>query len=197
MRYSKLISLGLDCQPAHYIRTLTKQTEAYPFDWLITPVEALAKTTLYGPESIFFDRAQFEDLHDKRPAHATIKHKELGIVFFHDFPVNQSLGAFEQVQSKYRHLASRWHNTLNDKNLNILFIRHYATRQHAIEIREAILKQYPRLTFHILVVNEGESDKENWGIDGIFNRNVGATGTDWHGDSAGWTNIFKEFDLIR
>lgn len=196
MRYSKIISLGLDCQPAHYIRTLSKQTEAYPFDWLITPMETLPRILATGPESIFYDVAQFEDLHEKRPSNATIKHKDLGIVFFHDFPPNQALGAFSQVQSKYRHLASRWHSTLNE-NIAVLFIRHYANKQNALDIRTALRKQYPKLAFDLLVVNEGAADRDPWGVENIFNRSVEATTTDWHGDSIGWTNIFKEFGLIR
>lgn len=197
MKYSKIISLGLDCQPAHYIRTLSKQTEAYPFDWLITPIETLPKIIEHGPESIFYDAAQFEDLQEKRPSHAAIKHKALGVVFFHDFPVHQALGAMPQVQAKYRHLSSRWHDTLSGK-LNILFIRHYANKQNAIDLRDAIHRQHPKLPFELLVVNEGPSDKDPWGIEGIYNRNIEATTTgNWTGDSTGWTNIFKEFDLIK
>lgn len=196
MKYSKIISLGLDCQPAHYIRTLSKQTEAYPFDWLITPTEVLPQIITHGPESIFYDASQLEDLHDSRPHNSTIKHKALGVVFFHDFPPKQGLGALGEVQSKYRHLATRWHSTLNER-LTILFIKHYANKQAAIDIKAAIHGQYPRLAFDLLVVNEGAADKENWGVDGIINRSVEATTTDWRGDNTGWTNIFKEFGLIR
>lgn len=197
MKYTKVISLGFDCQPANYIRTLTKQTEAYPFDWLITPIEALTKLIEHGPESIFYNAAQFEDLQEKRPSHATIKHKDLGVVFFHDFPTNQGMGAFSQVQQKYRHLATRWHSTLNDKH-DILFIRHYASKENALDIKAALRKQYPRLPFDLLVVNEGDSHKDAWGVDNIINRNVEPTvGGAWKGDEAGWTNIFKEFSLIK
>jgi hypothetical protein len=197
MKYSKIVSLGLDCQPAHYIRTLSKQTEAYPFDWLITPVDALVNLIEHGPESLFYDSSQFEDLHEKRPSNATIKHKRLGVVFFHDFPPNQGLGAFMQVQSKYRHLATRWQQTLAPTNTNVLFIRHYATKDQAMAIQQAFKKQYPKLSFDLLVVNEGESDKDPWNLTGITNINVAATGGDWHGDVDGWTNIFKQFDLIK
>lgn len=196
MKYSKVISLGLDCQPAHYIRTLTKQTEAYPFDWLITPAEAIVKLVELGPESLFYDSTQFEDLHDKRPSHATIKHKGLGVVFFHDFPPNQGLGAFTQVQMKYRHLTTRWHQTLGTR-INVLFVRHYATKEQAMSIQQIIRKQFPGLTFDLLVVNEGESDKDDWKLTGIINKNVNATDKDWHGDVDGWTDIFKQFDLIK
>ncbi len=196
MRYSKIISLGFDCQPAHYIRELSKQTEAYPFDWLITPAEALTNLIEHGPESLFYDSSQFEDLQDKRASHAIIKHKGLGVVFFHDFPPNQGLGAFAQVQSKYRHLHSNWHKILSTR-LSVLFVRHQATKDQAMAIQQAIRKQYPGIVFDVLVVNEGESDKDPWNLTGIINRNIGPTGSDWHGDVAGWTDIFKQFDLIK
>lgn len=197
MKFSKVISLGNDCQPAHWIRTFTKQTEAYPFDWLITPPDALVDLIEHGPESLFYDVSQFEDLHEKRPSNTTVKHKRLGIVFFHDFPPNHGLGALAQVQSKYRHLAARWQQSLVQLNVNVLFIRHYATKEQAMSIQQAIRKQYSRLSFELLVVNEGESDKDPWNLTGITNINIAATGGDWHGDTDGWTNIFKQFDLIK
>lgn len=197
MKYSKIISLGSDCQPAHYIRTLSKQTEAYPFDWLITPVEALTKLIEYGPESMFYDASKFEDLHEKRPNNASIKHKELGVVFFHDFPPQQALGAFPQVQSKYRHLASRWHQALSGSKLNVLFIRHYASKDQAMAIQQALRKQYQVLPFDILAVNEGADHAGDWGLTGIINKNIEATDKDWHGDVAGWTDIFKQLNLIK
>ncbi len=74
----KIISLGRACDIAFHIRRCFGQEEAYPFDWLITPVEAL--TTLV--------RTDFDGFLDPASLFARPKgvlDRRLGIHFRHDW----------------------------------------------------------------------------------------------------------------
>jgi hypothetical protein len=191
MKYNKYISLGADCQAAHYIRKHRNQEEAYPFDWLITPVPALLKLVEFGPESLFFDKSQFWAKDENGRSHATVTHKGLEVVFFHDFPAGpKALNAYDQVVLKFRHLSQRWHSLAQIRG-RMLFIRHYATKDESLQIQKAIRQAFPNMHFDLLVVNEGEADNASWNLPEIINVSVGATTTPWTGDSDGWANVFK------
>lgn len=188
VKYHKVISVGSDCQPAHYIRNVLKQQEAYFFDWLITPPAAFVKLLQHGPESLFYDRAQFQAIDESGRSHATVTHKGLGVVLFHEFPSGpKALNAFDNVAMKFRHLAQRWYGI--PQLGRILFVRHYADKDESLSIQNAIGKAFPTLKFDLLVVNE--SDGTPWGLPGIVNTCVGPTTTDWKGDVAGWTDLLK------
>ena len=191
MKYSKCISIGHACQPANYIRKLTTQQEAHFFDWLVTPTDSLLKLIEQGPESLFYDRAQFVTVDEPNRKNATVTHKGLGVVLYHEFPCGpHALNSFDKVTLKYRHLAQRWHALSLVRN-KTLFIRHYAGKDDALLIQKGIRKAFPQLPFDILAVNEDEANVAPWNLPGIINMCVNPTGADWRGDSVGWTNVFK------
>lgn len=191
MKYAKYVSLGHDCQSAHYIREHANQPETYPFDWLITPVPALLKLIEFGPESLFFDKSQFLTKDEAGRPHATVTHKGLGVILYHEFPAGlKALNSYDKVVTKFRHLAQRWHSIAQIRG-RMLFIRHYATKDESLQIQTALRKAFPQMHFDLLVVNEGESDKDSWNLPEITNVSVGATTTPWTGDADGWANVFK------
>ena len=192
MRYHKVISIGHACQPANYIRSLTKQQEAYFFDWLVTPTDSFMKLIEHGPESLFYDRSQFVSIDEPGRKKATVTHKALGVIFYHEFPIGpKALNSFDAVAMKYRNLARRWHelNTIRNK---VLFIRHYAGKGDSLLIQGALRRVFPNVPFDLLSVNEDEANKVSWGLPGIINMCVNPTTTDWRGDVTGWTDIFKQ-----
>lgn len=191
MRYHKYISLGHACQPAHYIRNVLHQQEAYFFDWLVTPVGGLCKLIEFGPETLFFDKQQFRTVDEPDRKKATVTHNQLGVVFYHEFPRGpQALNAFPTVEMKFRHLAQKWHG-LNTMRSKVLFIRHYAGKADSLLIATTLRETFPDLPFDLLSVNEDEANKDPWGIPGIINMCVDPTTTDWKGDSEGWTHVLK------
>lgn len=192
MRYHKIISVGHACQPAHYIQELTDQKEAYFFDWLVTPVGALTKLVEFGPESLFYDQSQFWTADEEGRKKATVTHKSLGVMFYHDFPRGpKALEAYGQVELKFRHLAQRWH-ALNQFRHKVLFVRHYAGKDDSLLIQNTLREAFPNLPFDLLSINEDEANCTPWGIPGIINMCVNPTTTDWKGDTVGWTNVFKQ-----
>lgn len=192
MKYHKYISVGHACQPANYIKSLTSQQEANFFDWLVTPVGALVKLVEFGPESLFYDKSQFWTVDEPGRKKATVTHKSLGVVFYHEFPLGpKALNSFTQVELKFRHLAQRWHG-LGQTSRKVLFIRHYAGKNDSLLIQNTLREAFPNLPFDLLSVNEDEENKAPWGIPGIINMCVNPTGADWKGDSVGWTNVFKQ-----
>lgn len=192
MRYNKVISIGHACQPAHYIRQFTNQQEAYFFDWLVTPTDSLVKLMQTGPESLFYDKAQFVAVDEPGRKKATVTHKGLGVVLYHEFPSGpKALSSYDSVVLKYRHLAQRWY-TIGLIRSKVLFIRHYAGKNDAQLIQNTIRQTFPQLQFDLLAVNEDEANIAPWGLPGIINMCVNPTTSDWKGDSVGWTDVFKK-----
>lgn len=191
MRYHKYISLGHACQPAHYIRNVLHQDESQFFDWLVTPVGGLCKLIEHGPETLFFDRSQFVTVDEPNRKKATVTHKSLGVMFYHEFPLGpKALNSFPTVEMKFRHLAQKWYGLRTTKK-KVLFIRHYAGKDDSLLIANTLREEFPELPFDLLAVNEDEANIAPWGIPGIINMCVNPTTTDWKGDSAGWTHVFK------
>lgn len=191
MRYSKYISIGNGRQPSYYIRKHANQEEAYFFDWITTPVAGLCKLIEFGPETLFWDKAQFH-ITDNEPdkKNATVIHKSLGVVLDSEFPPGpKALNFYQNVEMKFRHLAQKWHGIGQMRN-KILFVRHLATEVEALQIQNIISEVFPNLTFDILVVNEDGANDEPWDQPGIINMCVNPT-TDWKGDSQGWAHVFK------
>jgi hypothetical protein len=121
-----------------------------------------------------------------------VTNKDMGVVFYHDFPLTQGLNAFDTVKAKYTHLAKRWRETMqSDKK--ILFVRHYASMSEGLALRLAIHEAYPQLQYDILVVNDGVA--VDWGISNLINATINPTDADWRGDMAGWTRIFRKLGL--
>lgn len=84
MRYAKAISIGASCQPAKQIRTLLGQTEAYFFDWMISPLPAV----LRAYETDFVNLLQAENLSYSDHRKIRLRDAANGLEYQHDFPVD-------------------------------------------------------------------------------------------------------------
>ena len=85
MRYEKAVSVGVSCQPAKQIRTLLGQTEAYFFDWLISPLPAV----LCALENDFSNILQSENLSYTDHRKIRLRDAANGLEYQHDFPIDR------------------------------------------------------------------------------------------------------------
>ncbi len=172
--YSKplYISLGGACAPAINLRNLGLRTQAYPFDWIISPFESLY-------QALNEDFKYF--LEDTR-----IVPKKTGVIdhyhfyFTHDWQ-KKSLAPDESiihpdwekslpaVKEKYQRRIDRFRKACRGSE-TVYFIRaEYITQEQAIKLRGLFRTKYPTLYFLLIVFNNSEDFKEPWHIDSIRN----------------------------
>ena len=152
-RFRKAVSLGYACDVAFQIRRVFDQTESYPFDWLLTPldaVEALIENSFAGfliPENLCLERDYILDLSN-------------GIKYLHDFKNHQDfLSEVSDVQEKYSRRIARWLELMNG-DAQVLFIRGQKdyNKLPPIDLAAArrlwsiISKTYPAIDPHLLVI---------------------------------------------
>lgn len=112
----KVISLGRACDTAHQIRKNFDQPETYPFDWLITPLEAL--TALVSNDFEGFLR---EENLSAQPTY--VEDVRYSVRLLHDFPDHKiESDILRVVQEKYDRRISRWRDALFNAE-KILFVR--------------------------------------------------------------------------
>jgi hypothetical protein len=123
-RFDRIISLGCNCELALNIRDYFGVERAYPFDWWITPFQALWKL-LEGRFHNLFNINNLELSSDL----LTVRDTYYNLLYHHDFErtedhkiipdrIEQQLPA---VKQKYDMLMQRFFNDL--KNKKVLFIR--------------------------------------------------------------------------
>jgi hypothetical protein len=158
MRFQKVLSLGYACDVAHQIRRILNQTEAYPFDWLLTPLDAIEKMI----------RTEFADfLHEAnlRADEACVFDQSSGIRFLHDFTNLQNFhNELDGAKEKYHRRIARWLDLTRQK-CPVLFVRSQKLHDRlplidyeaARRLLDVIGRHYTSISPHLLVVQPEDS----------------------------------------
>jgi putative papain-like cysteine peptidase DUF1796 len=206
-RYRVCIGLGTGCATAYHIRRCLWQGEAHFFDWLVTPFPGLITLLRTGLRSLFCEQDAFVPQDTPSRGGFAIRHREMGVISYHDFRPSEGLRDFPQVQEKYAFLAERWDQTIAAGG-PILFVRHLIDRNECMILRETLKEVYPDLKFSLLAVTEGRGPRIPWNLDGVCNAIIlptpfdaiarGAAGTEaWKGDVEGWQDALALVGAIK
>lgn len=182
------------------LRDLNIRTEAYPFDWIISPFAAiyaaldndfknfLTEIQIRPGGQGIVDYYGFHFTHDL----PTISHPNIDVLT-NDFVGNDELcfawkEALPLVREKYRRRIERFRCVCLGQR-KVFFIRSQDTKENVILLKDLIKNKYPKLDFLVIAIAGFENYKEPWNIECIKN----AYSAHWH-DPAGWGNIFKQAD---
>ncbi len=177
------ISLGHDCSPAAALRYHGLREQAFPFDWNITPNEALYDI-IADDFSHFLEKNNLVIREDK----TAVIDACYGMTFIHDFPTINSTDVLdnngdvvqaeiredfcdflEPVREKYMRRIERFREILKGDNPVFFFIAHHTSKQQAIDIQTLIHSKYPKLNFTLVVCGHAYEMGEDWEIEGIKN----------------------------
>ncbi|GMU19638.1 MAG: hypothetical protein AMXMBFR12_08300 [Candidatus Babeliales bacterium] len=191
--YYPIISLGINCQVAYQLRIHGLRYEAYPFDWIICPFDALIALIenkfkdFLAPEYLQLICTENEKY---------ILNNLYGIKFLHDFKLNPNfMDDYEKVRSTYERRIHRFYQKLSEP-CRALVIRRKISKEQANQLKQVLQKQFPLADFLILAVDNSHEIKEDWNIAHVKNCYLPITpGQDWKGDSALWTELFTHLNL--
>lgn len=193
MKYYKIISLGRACDIAHQIRRHFGQTEAYPFDWLITPFQGLIKT-------IDSDFGGFLSIDQLIIKDNYVYGRDSDIIYYHDFEgvdASNLEKLLPEVREKYARRVDRWQKAISTGE-PILFIRGYQNMSYGIidesdakSVYQSLLKTYPGVNAHILAQNTPEAKIEALRGEKIQIVNIAMPPSGWSGDDVAWSEVFE------
>jgi hypothetical protein len=168
-RYDRIVSIGSNCEVTWNLRNHFEISEAYPFDWWVTPYHALLALL----DANFGGLFELENL-VVTPDRRTVVDKRLNILHQHDFPrdeqgfvdVDGFAGQIPALREKFAYLAARFVNDLSGKE--VLFIRNrcgndpkylvgdYGDLQPAqcVEICDRLKRLLPNTKFDIFATNK-------------------------------------------
>jgi hypothetical protein len=131
--YDQIISLGDWCAPASNIRRKFGLDRAMPFDWWITPYNALINV-LTDDFSELFRRDNLEIITKNGMDRLSVMCGHYGILHHHDFRRNaeqkvelDALNDLQSVVEKYRFIVKRLYETC--RNRRVLFLRNSMIRE--------------------------------------------------------------------
>lgn len=206
-KVSPIISLGQSCTVAGALRDNGLRIQAYPFDWTVSPFNAL-----YDSLAEDFQHFLQEDSLSIRVSDRYGILDYYGFHFVHDFPANQPNDKFAEligenhvtggiivdnwkeylpaVKEKYwRRIARLQESCLGQER--VYFIRHSdTTRTQAIALRDLIIKKYPVLDFVLIILGRSQEIRPQWNLDRIYNFYLNEN------DAHEWKEIFKKFNFI-
>ncbi|MFG1267708.1 DUF1796 family putative cysteine peptidase [Xanthobacter sp. DSM 14520] len=95
-RVDRLVSLGALCEAAFQLRRLARSDRAYPFDWWITPLAAVAPVLEAGAGAVFArERIVKVADYDGAPA---LYSRLSGTVHLHEFPAGTDILALDEAE---------------------------------------------------------------------------------------------------
>lgn len=182
----KIISLGQACSIAGAMRLFGIRFEAYPFDWLVSPYDALFQAL----SEDFRDFLREDSLTVREfDRYGILDH--YGFHFVHDFPAlspNDDIAALigdnhvtggvlvsdwrsflPAVKAKYLRRIDRFNKLLSSSE-EVYFIRHHdTTKEQAIRLRDLMRNKYPGLVFILIVVGGSADMRLDWNLESIRN----------------------------
>jgi hypothetical protein len=153
MKFVRVISLGQACDTAFHIRRVLGQPEAYPFDWLVTPFDAVVGL-LERRFDGFLDPAQLKG----RPKGVLCR--RFGIRFLHDWKsAADPMQEYPEIKAKYDRRIARFLEAMETGG-PILFIRscQYADGDvvdapRAARLHETLSRSFPAVDVHLIAHN--------------------------------------------
>jgi len=132
-----IISLGSNCSPAIYLRDHHIREYAHPFDWAVTPFQAVLDhfendfdSFLKQENLIFLPAVErklimpgLDPMYTKIDMVTPVICKKHKTLFPHDFTINGQADLLD-VQQKYQKRISRLYEFLNDTSNQFIFISH-------------------------------------------------------------------------
>lgn len=191
--YSPIISLGINCQVAYQLRLHGLRYEAYPFDWIICPFDALI-TLIENKFKNFLAPEYLQFICTENEKH--ILNTLYGIKFLHDFKLTpQFMDDYEKVKTTYERRIQRFYQNLS-KTCKALLIRRKISKEQAFQLKQTLQKEFPFVDFLILAIDNTLEIKEDWDITHVKNFYMPIVpGQDWKGDPALWKELFINLNL--
>ena len=191
--YYPIISLGNNCQVAYQLRVHGLRYEAFPFDWIICPFEALIALIENGFEN-FLAPEYLVFVQNEKEKH--ILNTFYGIKFLHDFKLNPNfMDDYEKIKITYERRIKRFYQKLGEP-ARALVIRRKISKEQAIQLRQVLQKQFPLVDFLLLAVDNTLEIKGDWQLEQIKNYYMPVCPEQtWKGDTALWTELFTKLGL--
>ena len=192
MKFEKILSLGHACDAAHQIRRHFHQTEAYPFDWLTTPLSGLMQL-------IENDFALFLDEGHLTPAGKYLCETKYGVRFLHEFPdPNRFRENLDEVRAKYQRRIQRWWSVMESGG-RLLFVRSEqfvnaanVTEEKARALLKVLQQKYLKIKVHLLVLNPVAASIPVINEDNLWLLPLKPPEPwEWSGDDAAWSEVFE------
>jgi len=185
-----IVSLGCNCITAHHMREFNIRPFALPFDWTLTPYQALyhfiknefkdyfKKENLipssqpYFPHYLqtFVNKLGYTEMTESP---LWVLDKESGMVFIHDFSNNNpaTIEIYHEFQhNKYMRRIKRLYDEVNSGKY-VYFIRYLdLTKGQALELYQLLKYKFPTTDFTLIVIGDNASEFNNdWHIPHIKN----------------------------
>jgi Putative papain-like cysteine peptidase (DUF1796) len=191
--YYPIISLGLNCQAAYQLRIHGLRYEAFPFDWIICPFDALI-ALLEDHFEHFLDPQYLEFINTETNKYVLNKYYD--IKFVHDFKLNDNFMAdYDEVQCTYCRRIERFYQRMKESS-RALLIRRKITKSQALQLKNVLEKQFLHTKFLILAVDNSQEIKKDWEIENVYNYFMPiVAGQTWKGDSKMWEELFSLLKL--
>ncbi len=160
------ISLGNACGVAGALRDFKLRNEAYPFDWIVSPFDALYKmfetdfaTFLLKESLVIKDKSAVVDqLHNFRFVHDFPTHGHINTSEHEESPVGtiryDFLNYFDLIKAKYERRIDRFRNRLHSHD-KLIFIRNRdISIDQAFDLCALLEARFPSLDFMLVVVDD-------------------------------------------
>jgi len=185
-----VIPLGCHCGVAWWMREYNIRLFALPFDWCITPYQALYKTI----ESDFCHYFKKENLVPSSKAYwsdylynfyknvyhtnvdgsiGAVLDKKFQMIFAHDFPNNMHATInhnYDIQYTKYSRRIKRFFEVINSGK-HIYFMRlHDITKKEALALYQLLKTKYPTTPFTLIALgSDSQEFSQDWGLPEIKN----------------------------
>jgi Putative papain-like cysteine peptidase (DUF1796) len=210
-RFDYVVSLGGNCRTAWNLRRFFNFGNAFPFDWWITPCSALNQLLQDFDVDRLYTRDLLHEVKREDGAISSIRHRELGIIFQHEFrriwdvpsnPVFSNWHKFlDRPKQRTKFLVDRLFS-LNLSGTQILFVRNAlyseVEEKASLPVRETaerLRASFPRASIHLLLVNCPTRFDDRF----VTHLDFPDTAKEWHGDWRAWQHALNGtgFQLIN
>ena len=206
--YDEIVSLGGDCPLAFNLRRTFGITDAFPFDWWVTPLPALMAWLEDPSVQRLYDPSLLEPV-VRDDVVEGLRNRHYGIVIQHEFPKSEDGGVrsdwrehLEAPRTRSQHLLDRF-LALPSTAKRVLFARSFVeAEQQAFagripelmaEVRTLLESRLPGLDFDLLLVNSpDEVDLPGLRCTRVENPRK----DDWRGDKRIWRKRLRGANVV-
>lgn len=206
------VSLGHSCQPAVHLDRCKLRAKSFPFDWNITPLDAVCEMI----ENHFLDflNPQFLERDYTTPLINTfIINRRYKTALAHDWPiaheadgsyapVSNYLDFLEEVATKYQRRIERFYNVCDMAKTVYFFRLRFATwlpldttpqtRAHIKKLRDILVKTFPSRNWVLVAIGSTAEYKQDWGMPNVRNFYI-PNESEYYPET--WDRIFRALNL--
>jgi hypothetical protein len=188
-----IVSLGTHCGVAWWIRIFNIRSFALPFDWCITPYNALysiiaddfqhyfkeenlvTSQNMYWSNYLkdFYQRIYHSEVDGSIGA---VLDKHYQMLFTHDFPNHHPHTIANQYQThyeKYKRRINRFFKIMHSEQHVYLIRLHDITKEETLALHSLLKSKFPTTSFTLIALgSNAEEFIEDWNIHGIKNRYI-------------------------